>query len=188
MTRLHRHTTPEEENRAVQAARKDPRKFSVLYHRYHQPVFVFVFKRVSDPDITADITSQVFLKAMVNLPRYRYRGLSFGSWLFRIAVSEVNQHFRNAGKRQEVPLYESELSGLMEQVDIDPTEQQMKLMVEALNQLDAKSVEMIELRFFEKYAYRQLGAHFGSSEDNAKVRVYRIVKKLKKLVTLMQQP
>jgi RNA polymerase sigma-70 factor (ECF subfamily) len=48
----------------VQAAQKTPAKFRVLYNRYYEPVFRFVYKRTADEALAADLTSQTFLKAL----------------------------------------------------------------------------------------------------------------------------
>ena len=47
----------------VQQAQEDPSRFRVLYDRYYEPIFRFVFKRTLNEILSADLTSQTFLKA-----------------------------------------------------------------------------------------------------------------------------
>ena len=44
--------------------------------------------------------------------------------------------------------------------------------------------QLIDLRFFEKQSFREIGEIFGITEDNAKVKLYRVLRKMKKMVTL----
>ena len=79
-----------EEEQVIAAAKRDPKRFEPLYRSYYEPIFRFVYKRLDSMEQAQDVTSQVFLKALTNLKKYQSRGLPFGSWLYRIAVSEVN--------------------------------------------------------------------------------------------------
>jgi len=44
-------------------------------------------------------------------------------------------------------------------------------------------MQLIELRFFEKNAFLEIGEIMGITENNAKVRTYRILDKLKQFLT-----
>ena len=55
----------------VARAQRDPRHFAPLYRRYAKPIHAFVLRRTGDPEQAADITSQVFTRALAALPRYR---------------------------------------------------------------------------------------------------------------------
>ena len=172
------------ELRLIQAAQKDPQRFAPLYDKYYRPIFIFVHKRVKDSDLAGDLTSQVFLKALLNINKYEYRGFPFSSWLFRIAVNEVNMHFRSASKNFSVTISESMMGSMVEEAELENTEENQRQMIEALNELPEDQSQMIELRFFEHYSFKQLGDFYRITEANAKVRVYRIMKKMKKIITL----
>ena len=73
------------ESKQVEAAKSDPAAFKDIYQKYHEQVFRYAYQRTGDKEISFDITSQIFLKVLTNLNKYKSRGLPFGSWLFRIA-------------------------------------------------------------------------------------------------------
>jgi RNA polymerase sigma-70 factor (ECF subfamily) len=50
---------------------------------------------MDDTEMAFDVTSQVFMKALKNIHKYENRGVPFGSWLYRIAKSELYQSFRD---------------------------------------------------------------------------------------------
>ena len=57
----------EQEWEEIQAAQKNLAAFQPLYDRYFENIFRFIFRRTSDETLSADLSSQVFLKAMQKL-------------------------------------------------------------------------------------------------------------------------
>lgn len=166
----------------VEAAKVDPARFSVLYENYYKSIFIFIHRRTGDEELTDDITSQVFLKALLNIKKYEYKGVPFSSWLFRIALNELNMYFRKKNSSRVVSLEQTSLSQIMQEVkEEDNTLAQQQILL-ALKQLDMNDIQLIELRFFEKRAFAEVAAIVGITENNAKVKVYRILDKLKKIV------
>ena len=168
----------------VKAAQKNADHFAPLYERYHHPVFVFIWRRVQDEALAADLAANVFLKAMLNLKRYKFRNLPFSSWLFRIAVNETNMYFRKAKRQRSVAIDPEDLQHVAQESELDEQEANLGLMVEAMNELPEDQAQLIELRFFEKCSFKELGSILGVEEATAKMRVYRVLKRLKKMITL----
>ena len=85
--------SPMDESAALDAARHDPRAFASVYEAYFPPIHAYCLRRLRDPDVAADATSQVFINAIQSLPRFRpdpaRPGSSFRSWLFAIAHNVV---------------------------------------------------------------------------------------------------
>ena len=127
-----------------------------------------------------DITSQVFLKAMVNLPKYKYKGVPFSSWLYRIAMSEVYQSFKDKKSTRTVNVDTSNVEDIIDEVEQDNTGEMREVLIEVIGDLPEVELQIIEMRYFEKRSYREIGDILGMTENNAKVKAYRIVEKLKK--------
>lgn len=170
------------ELKQIEAAKRDPDQFGPLYDRYHDQIFRFIFKRVQDLDLTADICSTVFLKAMLNIKKYQFRGLPFSAWLYRIASNEVNMHFRSEKKVVKVEVREQDVKVLMTEAESTDSDEDMRHMLHALSQLPPELSQLIDWRFFEKMSFAEIGEILGISEDNAKVRTYRTIKKLKTMI------
>jgi RNA polymerase sigma-70 factor (ECF subfamily) len=167
----------------IEAAKKDPRLFSHFYDRYYKEIFLFINRRTDDEDLTADITQQVFLKAMQNLPRFEYRGIPFSAWLYRIASNEVMQHFRDASKVRTVSMESEDLNQLMADVDETSAEEKKNAALKAIRKLNAADLELIEMRFFEKRSFSEIADIKGITENHAKVKTYRILDKIRFLIT-----
>lgn len=169
----------EEERIQIENAKKNPEKFGPLYRKYYEPIFRYVYKRMDDLDLVEDVTSMVFVKAISNIHRYEFRGIPFSSWLFRIAKSELNQAFRNKKAERTVRLDKVIIGHMMEELVENDSEINRKKLLNALTRLKPDQLELIEMRFFEKRSFREIGDLLNMTENNAKVKSFRAVNKLK---------
>lgn len=170
------------EQEVIRQTRNNPQAFRPLYERYFKRVFLFVYHRVGDKDVTGDITSQVFLKALQRIHQFQFRGLPFSSWLFRIAVNECNDLFRRTRRERLVVLEGSHAEILYEEMfGKDHLEEMRTKLPSVLERLKAEELQIIELRFMESRSFREVGQILGMTENNAKVRTYRILDKMKRL-------
>ncbi|MBL3654717.1 RNA polymerase sigma factor [Fulvivirga sediminis] len=178
-----RHMTEEDithEQRVIEASKKDAKAFGAIYDQYYEGIFNFIYRRTDDEDLTADICSQTFLKALQNLKKYEFRGLPFSAWLYRIASNEVNKHF-NKNKRNKIFSVEEErVLELFEQHENDFSEDQIRLLIATLRELPTETMEVLELRFFEDRSFKEIAFILNIGESGAKMRLYRAVEKLKK--------
>lgn len=163
----------------VEEAKRNPVKFEVLYNSYYEKIFRFVYQRVDEKAIAFDITQQVFMKAMLNIGKYEYRGLPFSSWLYRIARNELNQLFRKNSAHRTVNIEETDLRYVADEMKADSPEEYSGKLAEVIAGLDEDDLQLIEMRFFEKRAFKEIGEILDITENNAKVRLYRILDKMK---------
>ena len=183
LSRYHQTDTQlQEEEQLIFEAKADPDKFRPLYNKYFTEIFRFVHRRTESEELAADLSSQVFLKAMQKLQDYEFRGVPFSAWLYRIASNEVNIYFRDLKKKRTVNLDAVNLKSMMDEVEEDDFEIQKQSMLKAFQLLKPQELQMVELRFFEKMPFREIGEILGITENNAKVRMYRILDKMKKLM------
>lgn len=167
----------------VKLAKSESRYFGVLYERYFDPIFRFVFKRVGgDEDLAGDLTQYTFIKAMANIVKYEDRGLPFCSWLYRIAQNEVSMHFRKAKKNYTVSVDENRIKDVAQEACINSymSEEDQNKLIELINNLDESQMELIELRFFQEMSFKDIAEIYNITEANAKMRTYRILEKLGK--------
>ncbi|MBK6622065.1 MAG: sigma-70 family RNA polymerase sigma factor [Saprospirales bacterium] len=164
----------------VQAAVQDRAAFRPLYDRYYEPVFRFIFRRSGDEALAADLSSQVFLKAMQRLDAYTFQGVPFSAWLFRIASNEIGQHFRTQQKNRVVSAEDVHLAHLAEEMEEDDEARKHEALLGALDGLPPEEMELVEMRFFEDRPFKEIAEILGISEANAKMRTYRILERMKK--------
>jgi len=171
-----------EEESILEKSRLDPLYFKPLYEKYFKRIFLFVHRRIGNKEITADLTSQIFLKALTNLNKYQSRGLPFSAWLFRIALNECSDFFRKTKRDRLVSLDSATVGGLYEDLTADHGEETLLASLPAmLQKLSAEELQLIELRYFEQRPFKEISEILGITETYAKVRVYRILDKMKKM-------
>lgn len=170
----------EREYELIVAAKEDPARFRPLYDKYYERIFRYVYQRIDDIDQAHDATSQVFLKAITNLPKYEYKGVPFASWLYRIAQSEVYQLFRQQQAQRTINIERSGLGEMAEEMEEDRYEPYAALLGDAVAELEEDELQLIEMRYFEKRPFKEIAEILDITENNAKVKVYRILERLKK--------
>lgn len=166
------------EQEIVLAAQQNEQAFSKLYDRYFEGIFGFVYRRTDDEELTADLVSQVFLKAIQNIKKYEFRGLPFSAWLYRIASNEVNRHYRKHRKTMIFSLEEGRVAELIDEEE-ENNEEKITLLMECLKELSTSVMEVLELRFFEAKSFKEIAFILEISESGAKMRTYRALEKLK---------
>jgi len=179
------HATREEMEREfelVAAAKADPARFRPLYDKYYERIFLFVYQRLDDKELAYDTVSQVFLKALSNLPRYEFKGVPFASWLYRIAKSEVYQLFRKQQAQRTVNIEKTQLGEMAEEMEEDKYAGFTEILGDAIAELDEDDMQLIEMRYFEKRPFKEIAEILEITENNAKVKVYRILERLKKIL------
>lgn len=171
------------EKELIELAKKDKKAFGIIYQIHFEDLFRFVYKRVSSKEQTDDLVSQTFVKAMLNIHKYKYTGAPLKSWLYRIAINEVNMHFRASSKVVTTRLSDQMTGDLSDGLILAGIRDvQLDQLVAGLNALDESLVLLIELRYFEKLRFKEIGEILGINESNAKMKVHRALKKLKSVI------
>lgn len=169
----------------IREAQKDPRQFGPVYDRYYDQIFIYIHKRIDNLDEVAEVTSTTFTKCLANLHKFKFMGVPFSAWLYKIAINEVRLFYRSRKhQHRTVSMSEGDFMELrQETTDNVNAELALELVPKLLSYLNEKELQCVELRFFEKKSFKEIGFIMGLTEVNAKVRTYRILKKLKKLAT-----
>lgn len=173
----------EQELQVIEASKKDAAAFRPLYEKYHEAIFRYIYQRSDDKEAAFDITQQVFLNALINLSRYTFKGVPFSSWLYRIAKSEVYKAIEKNKVQRTLNIDVDGLKELLQEVEADESLiQKEKSLSVCMSQLAESDMQLIEMRFFESRAFKEIGDILELTENNAKVKVYRILEKLKKCI------
>lgn len=171
-----------EEEVIIVKAKSDPQAFRPLYEKYFKQIFLFILHRVGDKALTSDITSQVFLKALLNLKKFDLRGLPFSAWLYRIALNECHDYFRKNSRYRIVTIEDHSVENLYEELTGSTREEDLRKQLPAiLEKLTVEELQLIELRFFEQRSFKEVAQIIGITENYAKVKVYRVLQKMKNL-------
>jgi RNA polymerase sigma-70 factor (ECF subfamily) len=160
----------------VARAQRDPLAFRSLYEQYARSVYRYLYSKVGNQADAEDLTSQVFLKALEDLRKFRNQG-GFRAWLFSIAHSRAMDHYRKA--RPEIPLERIDLaSGVPDPLTTTIRHDQIERMRKRLNALSEEEQELIRLRYVAGLSYAEIGEVLKRKEGTVKKATYRLLARL----------
>jgi RNA polymerase sigma-70 factor, ECF subfamily len=167
------------DSQLVQQAKRDILAFAELYRRYHGRVFSYLRLRSSSDDEAADLTHQVFLKALDGLPRYQERGAPFIAWLLRIArntaVDAVRKHHTNDCAL--IPEVHCDEDANPEVAVLE--RERLERLRNVIATLACDKRDLLALRFTGGLSAREIGLIVGKSEEATRKQVNRTLNFLK---------
>ena len=168
--------SPEDEAELIRAAQSNPARFRPLYLQWVTPVYKYLIARLRDPLEAEDLTSQVFLTACEQLPRYKHRA-RFAAWLFTIARNKARDYYRTAGR--SASLDEAEAHGadpdLLAQAIQSDEIQRLERTIRALPEAE---LDLVRLRFTAGLTHADIGVLLGKREDAVRKQLARLLTRL----------
>jgi RNA polymerase sigma-70 factor, ECF subfamily len=168
-----------DERLVVEAAQADLSKFEVLYELHFDHVYFFIISRVHDRTIAEDLTSEVFHKALANLPNYQWRGTPFSAWLFRIASNEIVDYFKRSDREQQPDELEHALAQPdLSSTDLDFIERRVHFfrLVEQLPEIQRR---VVCERFVDERSIREIARRLSKTEGAIKQLQFRALRTLR---------
>lgn len=164
-----------EERVLIQRAKEDSDAFGVLYQRYVDRIYNYVYYRVGNHADAEDLTSRVFFRALQHIGRYQDQGVPFSAWLYRIARNMVANWHRDNSRRQFLALDDVAQWRFSEdgpEVTAQFAENK-ELLLTALRRLPPDRQEMLILKFVDRLPNAEIGRIMGRSEGAIKSLYHR---------------
>jgi RNA polymerase sigma-70 factor, ECF subfamily len=156
--------------------------FELLVRRYQRPVLGVARRFCDDLDDAEDVTQRAFINAAQRAGGWR--GGSFKSWLFKIAVNLAKNHKRDNARfdRSEAAQeHEAAPTEADAQDRLEDRERKLALRA-AIGKLPNRQREVLLLRIDGDLPFAEVAEALGITEVNAKVNFHHAVQKLKLLV------
>lgn len=166
-----------EEEILADALHGDKESFGVLYERYVDRIFNYVFYRTGNVHDAEDLTARVFYRAFNHIQTYTDRGVPFSAWLYRIAHNLVANWHRDRSRHQEIPLSDAptlQYKGTSpEAAAVNHQEQESLLRI--IHHLPPERQQILILKFVENLSNAEIGKIMGRSEGAVKSLYHRIL-------------
>ncbi len=174
------------ERRWLLLARQDPEEFGRFYAKYQGPLFAYLRARVGDHHLAEDLLAETFLQAVDGQWRFRWQGVTFGAWLFRLARRQVARYFARQAPRdaRQAPLEEVEDLAASAAEDPDQTEDR-ELLALCVRQLDATAQDIVVWHYWGGLRLKQIAVILGDREEAVRARLHRA---RRRLASLLQAP
>ena len=162
--------------------------FGLIYDRYVDTVFRFVYFRVGNRQLAEDLTADTFLRALKRIGSFTWQGRDLGAWLVTIARNLVADHFKSGRYRLEVTTgdvldadrEDRGPEGSPESAVVDHITN--VALLTAVKQLNPEQQECIVLRFLQGFSVAETAKTMGKNEGASKALQYRAVRALARLL------
>lgn len=177
-----------EEKELIQLSQQgNDEAFEALVKKYQRKVFQLAFSITQDRTNADDIAQEVFLKAYIYLPKFKFKS-SLGTWLYQITVNHVKDYFRKTKKIKLISLEDTqELASNKEDEMTNREKRQIenerkKLVHKALQTLPGKYKIIISLRDIQGFSYGEIVDILNISPGTVDSRLHRARKMLRKKI------
>lgn len=161
-----------------------------LFDNHHEAIFRFIWLRVRDHALAEDLTGEVFMRMVAELPRYQNRDLPFRAWLYRIAHNLVVDNYRTDKSHMSLPLEQVILHANPATHPDVMTDQALTIerVQQALDNLDPAQREVVELRFLAGLSLKDAAATLNKTVAAVKSLQHRGLSTLRILLTETPHP
>ncbi|MFC1967146.1 sigma-70 family RNA polymerase sigma factor [Chloroflexota bacterium] len=162
------------------AQQRDPEALTQLYEENFDKIYRYIVLKIGERTEAEDITQQVFLKALNSITSYKYKGVPFSAWLYRIAHNQIVDYFRKHKKRVTVQLDETMRDNAPETSQLIERDVEIEEVAEATKKLTKLQQEVISLRFTGELPVAQVAKMMGKSEGAIKALQHSAIVSLRR--------
>ncbi len=175
----------EEESLVRRAQHRDQEAFAQLYEEHFDKIYRYVIFKIGNETEAEDMTQQVFLNALQSISSFKWKGIPFSAWLFRIAHNQVVDHLRRK-KHTAVPLDESLASNDNNPQSVVEQKLDIEQLILATKQLTEAQREVISLRFAGELPIAQVAKAMGKSQGAIKALQHSAIVALRKTLQVAE--
>ncbi len=166
---------PNEVATLTKAVQGDTEAFSLLYERYVNRIYSYIYYRTGNANDAEDLTARVFHRALGHIQRYHDKGVPFSAWLYRIAHNLVANWHRDNSRKQEVALEDN--VELVHRGDLPETAlvntQETETLLRAIRTLSPERQQLVILKFVQRLSNAEIAVIMGRSEGAIKSLYHR---------------
>ena len=166
------------------AQQGDTEAFGLLYDRYVDLVYRYIYYRLGDRSAAEDFTSETFLRALRRIGSVTNQGRDIAAWLVTIARNIVLDHVKSSRYRLEITTADMlDADGHVDGPEGTVLDRLTSAeLLRAVRQLNADQQECIVLRFLQGLSVAETAAVMGKNEGAIKTLQYRAVRTLARLL------
>ena len=171
--------TVRERSLVDRARAMDAAAWDEIYTLHYGAIQRYALFRVADATAADDIAAEVFLEALRGIGKYRYRGIAFRAWLYRIAHNLTADFRRRAASRSERETCDESALALLPGDDFVPGFERQRDIQLAVAQLTDEQQQVVVLRFFEGLSLAETAEATGRNAGAIKSLQHRALERLR---------
>lgn len=134
----------------------------------------------NDRDAHDDLFQEITIQLWRAFPKFRGDS-KFSTWMYRVSLNTAITLYRKSKRQISTQDFEAISFKIKSEEYDDTTEQQLKLMYDAVKKLNDIDKALVFL-YLEDKSYREISVTLGISEVNARVKMNRAKDKLRKIL------
>ncbi|MGQ8336754.1 RNA polymerase sigma factor SigZ [Sunxiuqinia sp. A32] len=150
-----------------------------IWKEYHNQLLAFINTRVHDNAIAEDILQDVFVKTLHKIDELKDEQ-KLKSWLFSITRNAITDYFRKKKKESSIVGYEDSDDEFEQENAMKKAEGWIGIYIDELPDNYRKPIELYEL---QNKSIQEIADELGITYTNARARIQRGRKALKKSLT-----
>jgi RNA polymerase sigma-70 factor (ECF subfamily) len=174
----------DEESLVRRAQQRDPAALTQLYEENFDRIYRYIVLKIGDRTEAEDMTQQVFLKALKSISSFKWKGMPFSAWLYRIAHNQIVDYHRKRSKQAFVPLDESLTAGGDDPARLAEQKINVEQLAQATKKLTAAQQEVISLRFAGEMSVAEVARVMGRSQGAIKALQHSAIVALRKVLSV----
>jgi RNA polymerase sigma-70 factor, ECF subfamily len=152
-----------------------------LYLLHFDRIYSYLHMSVGNRHDAEDLTTQVFVRMLESIGKFRWRSAPFSAWLFRIAHNLAMDHFR-ANKRwqpeEDVPEPDPGDRSAAEEEALESIGRQS--MLEMIGELSHEQQQVLTLKFVFSFSNAEAATILGKTEGAIKSLQHRALASLQR--------
>jgi len=156
--------------------------WSQIYDQHYVRLFDYCYARTGNRAAAEDLAAEVFLEAVRGIRGYRYRGVPFAAWLYRIARNLTADHLQRNARRPQVSLVEEADHPQLREPDGTEHVADRHDIQAALRRLSDDQQQVLILRFFQGLSHDETAAVMGRRTGAVRVLQTRALSALRRVM------
>lgn len=176
---------------SLREAGRTPSAFSRVYDAKARELLAFFVRRTYDVEVARDLTAETFAQAFEHRRRFRGRtDAEAAAWLYAIARHQLSRYarrgivHRKAVRRLGVEVPEVGEDDHQRIVELAGLAELRATVAAAFSALTPEQREALRLRVVDERPYREVATTLGISEETARARVSRALRRIADLAEI----
>jgi RNA polymerase sigma-70 factor, ECF subfamily len=157
------------------------RSFSNIIIKYQDRIYTLVVRSIKNQEDAKDLTQNVFLNAFSGLKKFRKES-SFLTWLYRIAINQVKNYWRNNKNRFVIaeselkPFVEEKWNRIQEISDANTafeSEELKQIVNDLISFLPMEQKQIFILYYIAGQSCQEIAEIYKTSPSNVKIQLFR---------------
>jgi RNA polymerase sigma-70 factor (ECF subfamily) len=160
---------------------------SEVYTQFKDKVYGYFLRKLNSPELSEDLTSQVFLEAMKNADRFDKTKSSESTWIYAISRNLCNRHLRDfythrhIVKKYDIFRIQIGRNRYYENADVERFIAANTLS-DALSRLNTDKSRIIILSYYDGLKPHEIARRLGLSYTNVCVLKSRALRELREIL------